>query len=82
MKYLLTVLILLFTSCKSLDPKHNPTPEDTVFDESKRDWLEVFKHEIKVAVENDDVDAYNFFFEEYMRERIRQFKEVKQKNNP
>ena len=80
MKYLLAVLILLFTSCKILGPKHNPAPEDTAFDESKRDWLEVFKHEIKVAVENDDVDAYNFFFEEYMRERIRQVKEAKQKS--
>ncbi len=82
MKYLLAVLILLFTSCKILGPKHNPMPKDTVFDESKRDWAEVFRQEIKAAVENEDEEAYHFFFQEYMRERIRQIREGQKKNNP
>ena len=81
MKYLLTVLILLFTSCKILGPKHNPTPEDTVFDESKRDWIAVFEHEIKVAMDNDDEEAYHFFMHELLAEKVRIWKE-KKKNNP
>jgi hypothetical protein len=56
---------------------HNPQSIDTKFDENKRDWVEIYKHEIKAAVENEDIDAYNFFFQEYMRERIRQIKEAK-----
>jgi hypothetical protein len=43
-------------------------------DESKRDWAKIFKHEMKVAVDNQDEEAYNFFFEEYMRFRIEQYK--------
>ena len=52
-----------------------PRSVDTKFNENERDWIEVYRHEIKVAVDNEDKDAYDFFFEEYMRERIRQFKE-------
>lgn len=81
MKYWLTGLILFFTSCKTLGPQHDPTPEDTAFDESKRDWAEVFKQEMKAAIENEDEGAYHFFFQEYMRERIRQLKEAKQKDS-
>ena len=66
------LLPFLLCGCVTI---HDPQPADTAFDESKRDWLEVFKHEIKVAVENDDIDAYNFFFEEYLRERVRLYKE-------
>lgn len=53
----------------------DPRSVDTKFNENERDWIEVYRHEIKVAVDNEDKDAYDFFFEEYMRERIRQFKE-------
>ena len=54
---------------------HDPQPADTKFNENDRDWLEVYRHELKVAVDNEDIDAYNFFFEEYMRERVRQLRE-------
>tara|TARA_R100000808_G_scaffold24873_1_gene58953 strand:- start:2388 stop:2579 length:192 start_codon:yes stop_codon:yes gene_type:complete len=60
--------------------KHDPQPIDTALKEENRDWAEVFKHEIKVAVENEDEEAYHFFFQEYMRERIRQVREAKEKN--
>ena len=53
----------------------DPRSVDTKFNENERDWIEVYRHEIKVAVDNEDKDAYDFFFEEYMRERIRHFKE-------
>ena len=56
---------------------HNPQPSDTAFDESKRDWVEVYRQEIKAAVENEDEGAYHFFFQEYMKERIKQVREAK-----
>jgi len=68
--------LIFLTSCV-VSP--NPTPKDTEFDESKRNWAEVYRSEIKAAVENEDLDAYNFFFQEYMRERIRQERAKKSK---
>jgi len=52
-----------------------PSMSDTALEENTRDWAEVYRMEIKIAVENEDLDAYNFFFEEYMKERIKQVKE-------
>ncbi len=70
-------IIILLSGC--VTAQKEPQPSDTAFDESKRDWLEVYRAEIKAAVENQDKGAYDFFFEEYMKERIRQYKE-EQKN--
>ncbi len=76
LKYFL--LLFLLGGCV---PKHNPQPIDTKFDENKRDWAEVYKLEMKAAVENEDEGAYHFFFQEYMKLRIEQYKASKQ-NNP
>ena len=70
------LLLLLLSGCVA---RHNPQPVDTKFNEDDRDWVEVYRYEIKAAVENEDINAYNFFFQEYMRERIRQLRE-KQKS--
>ena len=50
---------------------HNPQPSDTKFDESKRNWVEIFTKEIIIAIENDDADTYHFFMQELLREKIR-----------
>lgn len=50
---------------------HNPQPIDTEFNENDRDWIEIYRNEIKIAVENDDIDAYNFFMFEWLKEKIR-----------
>ena len=68
------LLLVLLAGCVH---KNDLKPSDTNFNENQRNWLEVYRNEIKVAVENDDVDAYNFFFEQYMRERIKIFREQK-----
>lgn len=68
---------IIFIFCSGCVVSNNPQPIDTEFDESKRNWAEVYRHEIKAAVENEDLDAYNFFFQEYMRERVRQLKKAK-----
>ena len=50
---------------------HNPKPVDTKFDESKRNWVEIYQNEIKIAIENQDRDAYKFFMFELLKEKIR-----------
>jgi outer membrane biogenesis lipoprotein LolB len=78
---LLAILSLLLGGCSALVQRPNPQPEDTKFDESKRDWIAVFEHEIKVAMDNEDEEAYHFFMRELLVEKVRLWKE-KKKNNP
>ena len=65
------LLFLLLTGCYT---NKAPTSSDTYLREEDRDWVEVYRMEIKRAVENEDEAAYHFFFQEYMRERIKQIK--------
>lgn len=60
---------------------HDPQPIETKFDESRRNWVEVFEHEIRVAIENEDPYAYHFFMQELIQEKTRLWKE-KQRNKP
>tara|TARA_Y100000310_G_C19951227_1_gene476936 strand:- start:218 stop:454 length:237 start_codon:yes stop_codon:yes gene_type:complete len=76
---LLSVLLLAMCGCTTL--KKEPMPEDTIFDESKRDWVATFEREIKTAMDNDDEEAYHFFMHELLKEKVRIWKE-EQKNNP
>lgn len=64
--------LLLLGGCVASRP---PSLRQTEFKEDNRDWAQVYRMEIKIAVENEDIDAYNFFFEEYMRIRIEQINE-------
>ena len=66
--------LLILGGCAGM---RSPSLSDTVLEEEDRDWAQVYRMEIKIAVENEDLDAYNFFFEEYMKERIKQVKESK-----
>tara|TARA_Y100000590_G_scaffold143436_2_gene164778 strand:+ start:47659 stop:47889 length:231 start_codon:yes stop_codon:yes gene_type:complete len=71
-------VLLLMTGCVVAD---TPQPSDTAFDENKRDWIEVYKNEMRIAIDNEDEAAYHFYFQEYMRLRIKEYKESK-KNKP
>ena len=75
-KFFVTITLLLLCSCV-ITP--DPQPEDTRFDESKRDWLEVYRMEIKAAMEHEDEGAYHFFMHEYLKERVRLWKIAKKK---
>jgi len=61
--------LILLTSCATT---RTPTPEDTIFDESKRNWIETYRYELAVAMENDDMAALKFFMEELIKEKQRQ----------
>jgi hypothetical protein len=78
---LLVPLLILLGSCNPLLHHPDPQPADTKFDESKRDWIAVYEHEIKVAMDNDDEEAYHFFMRALLVEKVRLWKE-KKKNNP
>lgn len=52
--------------------KHGLQPSDTKFKDKERNWAEVYREEMKIATENDDREAWHFFFYELVRERIRQ----------
>lgn len=65
------IFLLLLSGCYS---NKSPTVSDTYLNEEDRDWAQIYRMEIKRAVDNDDEDAYHFFFKEYMRERIEQIK--------
>ena len=45
-----------------------PQPADTLFQPEQRDWLEVYRHEIDIAVQNIDNEAYYFFLQELVKE--------------
>ena len=60
--------LLLVCGCVTT---HDPQAVDTKFDDSRRDWAEVFVHEIKVAAENKDYGAYYFFMQELLKEDFR-----------
>ena len=66
--------MLLLGGCVTI---HDPRPADTKFNEEDRDWIEVFIHEINVAIENDDAAAYHFFMQELLAEKIRIWKQEK-----
>ena len=68
------LLLALFCGCVTT---HDPQPIETKFDESRRNWVAVFEHEIRVAIENDDASAYHFFMQELLAEKIRLWKEKK-----
>lgn len=56
---------MLLSSCSM---KSSLKPSDTNFDPKKRNWLEVYAHEIQVAKENQDMDAWRFFYLEFIKE--------------
>ena len=72
--------LVLLCGCVTL---HDPRPINTELDESKRDWIEIYRNEIRVAIENDDAGAYHFFMQELIEEkgRLRKLNEKKKDNS-
>tara|TARA_R100001129_G_C5118138_1_gene189229 strand:+ start:92 stop:301 length:210 start_codon:yes stop_codon:yes gene_type:complete len=62
----------------------NPQPEDTRFDENKRDWLEIYRQELIIAQQNNDIEAWHFFIQEFVKEkaRLQSEREKKSKQSP
>ena len=60
--------MLLLAGCVS---QHNPQPADTKFDDSKRNWIEIYERELMIAIKNGDAEGYHFFTQELIKERNR-----------
>ena len=69
--------LVLLCGCSSL---RNPELNDTNFNENNRNWVEIYRNEIKIAVENQDKDAYHFYMFELLKERVR-IKRINEKSN-
>ena len=61
--------LLLLCGCVT---KHNPQPSDTKFKDRQRNWLETYRAEIKLAIKNEDREAYYFFMQEIVKEHYKQ----------
>jgi hypothetical protein len=55
----------LLLGCATL---HNPKPFDAKLPPSEKNWRPIYEHELKVAIENDDIEAWSFFWPEYLKE--------------
>lgn len=62
-----SMLFLAMCGCSTLEK--GPVPQDTELNEGRRDWAEIYRHEISIAVENEDLGAVKFFLEEIYKER-------------
>jgi hypothetical protein len=64
------IFCFIFSGCVT----HSPDPVKT-------DWEAVYEHELEVAKENEDLQAWMFFWPEYLKERERKREEKKKLNN-
>ena len=64
-------LLLIVAFLSGCSHTKNLKPSDTKFDESKRNWVQIYEHELRVAKENEDYDAFRFFWPEYVKELYR-----------
>lgn len=62
------ILIFFISSCSN---NKLLKPQDTMFNEEDRNWEEVYSQELKSALENDDEEAFHFFWRYYLEEKYK-----------
>ena len=55
---LVVMLCFLLQSCNIARKSQKP-----------KDWVKIYEHELEAARKNDDIDAWRFFWPEYLKER-------------
>ena len=58
-------ILFLFSSCAV---QRGPVASDTELNPNNLNWAKIYAHELKVARENNDIDAILFFWPEYLKE--------------
>lgn len=53
-------VLLIVILCSSCIVKKSPPQE--------KDWLKIYEKELQIARENDDIEAWTFFWREYIKE--------------
>lgn len=61
-------ILLIIILCGSCVSHKTPAPQDSEPPKNKIDWLQVYEKELIIARENDDVNAWIFFWPEYLKE--------------
>ena len=65
-------LVLLFSGCVVNRGNDTNSLKNT---QENKDWLKIYEEELRIAKENNDAEAWSFFFREYLLEiKIRQKK--------
>lgn len=73
-------LIIFISSC-SQHAQNLPTPKDTLFKESDRNWEYLYAKELDSALLNQDDPAFFFFWPYYLQERHKnKIKKLNDKN--
>lgn len=62
--------------------KRGLRPEDTKFDESKRDWVAVYHEELRIAIENEDTESRYFFLQEIIKMQYKAEYGIELPSNP
>tara|TARA_Y100001938_G_C8015358_1_gene392268 strand:- start:329 stop:541 length:213 start_codon:yes stop_codon:yes gene_type:complete len=58
-------LVLLFSSCVANRGNDTNPLKNT---QENKDWLKIYEEELRIAKENNDAEAWSFFFREYLLE--------------
>ena len=71
--------MVFFTGCVVT---HGPKPQDTEFDNSRRNWVKVYENEIRIAIDNKDYESYYFFVQELIKDKYREQYDKEMDPNP
>jgi len=61
--------LLFLSSCVSIN---QPNPNISKINKNPKNWVKIYEHELQSARENNDLDAWRFFWPEYLKERYKQ----------
>ena len=66
-------ILLIVILCSSCMVKKAP-PEE-------KDWLKIYEKELQISRKNNDIEAWTYFWGEYLKERERKREEKNKLNN-
>ncbi len=72
-------LILL---CGCVTVKRPLQPSDTKFNPKERNWAEIYKYELGIAMDNEDEESKYFFLQEIIKLEYKKRLNIKLPENP
>ena len=61
--------MVLLTGCVVT---HDPRPQDTEFNNVRRNWTQIYENEIRIAIANEDYESYYFFVQELIKQQYKE----------
>ena len=61
--------MVLLTGCVVT---HGPRPQDTEFNNARRNWTQIYENEIRIAIANEDYESYYFFVQELIKQQYKE----------